>query len=66
MHVMAVKYSGARAGFLIYSYFKDSVFKAFIFPFSRLFLLLNNYSEYYSLSQTLVAALIVIEAECGG
>ena len=38
MHVMAVKNSGARAGFLIYSYFKDSVFTAIIFPFSRLFL----------------------------
>ena len=38
MHVMAVKNSGARAGFLIYSYFKDSVFTAVIFPFSRLIL----------------------------
>ena len=66
------KYSRARAGFLIYSYFKDSVFTAIFFPFSRLFLfflgtyLLNNPSQYYSLSETLVAALIVIEAECGG
>ena len=38
MHVMAVKNSGARAGFLIYSYFKDGVFTVVIFPFSRLFL----------------------------
>ena len=33
MHVMAVKNSGARSGFLIYSYFKDSIFTAIIFPF---------------------------------
>ena len=38
MHVMAEKNFGARAGFLIYSYFEDSVFTAVIFPFSRLFL----------------------------
>ena len=29
---MGVKNSGARADFLIYSYFKDSVFTAIIFP----------------------------------
>ena len=29
---MAVKNSGTRSGFLIYSYFKDSVFTAIIFP----------------------------------
>ena len=66
------KYSRARAGFLIYSYFKDSVFTAIFFPFSRLFLfflgthLLNNPSQYYSLSETLVAALTVIEGRVRG
>ena len=38
IHVMAVKNSGARAGFLIYSYFKGSVFTAIIFRLSWLFL----------------------------
>ena len=38
MHVMAVKNSEARAGFLIYSSFKGSVFTAIIFPLSWLFL----------------------------
>ena len=37
MHVMAVKNSGAHAGFLIYSYFKDSVFTEIIFPFRGYF-----------------------------
>ena len=32
---MAVKNSGTRSGFLIYLYFKDSVFTAIIFPFAR-------------------------------
>ena len=43
MHVMAVKNSGARAGFLIYSYFKDSVFTAVIFSlFSVIFVLFKG------------------------
>ena len=29
---MGVKNSGTRSGFLIYSYFKDSVFTTIIFP----------------------------------
>ena len=71
MHVMAVKNSGAHAGFFIYSYFKHSVLTAIIFPFLGYFRsfygnhLLNNPSQYYSLSETLVGALIVIEAGCG-
>ena len=35
MHFMAVKNSRTRSGFLIYSYFKDNVFTAVIFPFAR-------------------------------
>ena len=72
MHVMAVKNSGARAGFFIYSYFKDSVLTAIIFTFLGYFCsfygnhLLNNPSQYYSLSETLVAALTVIEGGVRG
>ena len=72
MYFLGVKNSGTRSDFLIYSYFKDSVFTAIFFPFSRLFLfflgthLLNNPSQYYSLSETLVAALIVIEGGVRG
>ena len=69
MHVMAVKNSGTRAGFLIYSYFKDSVFTAIIFPFLGFLSsfygnMLHNPSRYYSLSEKLEVALIV-EAGCG-
>ena len=69
MHSMAVKNSRARSGFLIYSYFKDSVFTAVIFPFARLSLfslgnILHIPSQYYSLAEKLVAAFIVIKAGC--
>ena len=64
--------SGTRSGFLTYPSFKDSVFTAIIFPFLVLFLFflgeyisINSPSQYYLLSEKLVAALIVIGAECG-
>ena len=44
---MGVKNSGARSGFLIYSYFKDSVFTEIIFLFS-VFSVLFRGSEYVS------------------
>ena len=39
---MGVKNSGARADFLIYSYFKDSVFTAIIFLCSVFFVLFRG------------------------
>ena len=68
---MGVKNSGTRSGFLIYSYFKDSVFTAIIFPllgFLSSFWgnMLHNPTRYYSLSEKLVAALIVIGGGGGG
>ena len=70
MHFMAVKNSRTRSGFLIYSYFKDSVFTEIIFPllgFLSSFQgnMLHNPSQYYSPSEKLVVALVVIGAECG-
>lgn len=52
MHSMAVKNSRARSGFLIYSYFKDSVFTAVIFPFARLSLF--SLGEYITYSLTVL------------
>ena len=39
---MGVKNSGTRSGFLIYSYFKDSVFTEIIFPLLGFFVLFRG------------------------
>ena len=47
MHFMTVKNSRTRSGFLNYSYFKNSVFTAVIFPLARFSLFfLGEYITY--------------------